>query len=54
MDKPTNEQLELTRDVIEWIVAHTEKNEPYAREFIECGNNFLASMPVSQDEISDF
>jgi len=53
MNKPTNRELELAREVIEWIIEYTEKNEPYAISFIAAGNEFIQAMPMNQEEISD-
>lgn len=49
--KPTTEQLEAAREVIEYLIEHTKATEPYATEFIAAGEVFSNEMPISPDDL---
>lgn len=47
--KPTDEQLQLTQEVLEWLCDYTEKNEPYAIHSIEMYHEVYLNIPESDD-----
>lgn len=49
MNKPTQQQLDDAREVIYWLIAFTERTEPYATEFINAGEMFAGGMPEAED-----
>jgi hypothetical protein len=51
MEKPTQEQFESARDVLEFIVAHTTENEPWATEQIQSCEKALS---VNSFDASDY
>lgn len=49
--RPTTQQLEEAREVIEWLVQWTRDTELYAENFISAGEEFLSAMPLDETEL---
>ena len=52
MEKPTDHELEMARDVLEWFVEKTRRDEPYAVNSIAAWEAALDQLPVTMDDIS--
>ena len=51
IDKPTTQQLDNAKEVIEWIVEYTERTEPHAINFINAGRVLMEGMPFDSNDI---
>ena len=49
---PTQEQLDTTRDTLEWLVENCKALEPHAFATIACWEEAAQSMP-SEDDLED-
>lgn len=53
MNKPTQDELNVARAVIEYCIADTTKNEPYAVNSIAALEGALEVLPYTEDELGD-
>lgn len=51
--KPTDEELALTYDVLTWLIENYKRTEPYAKNTIRDYQSVVDALPDNQDEIMD-
>lgn len=50
----TDENLTITHSVLEALIDHYKKNEPYATNTINCLEQTIETMPLCVDEIGKY
>lgn len=53
MKRPTERELEITRDTVLWLKHSTEKHEPFATNFIAACETVYDEMPTDEFELFD-
>lgn len=49
MDKPAQYEIDIAREVLEYCIADTTQNEPYAVVTLQAFENALANIPNEED-----